>query len=151
MPTTFINLPVADLERSQAFYTAIGFPIAPAFSGEQATCFVVDDGHMYLMVSRREFLASMANRPIGDPADAISHVIIVYLDDRAAVDAAIEAGIAAGGTETDEPTDYGFMFQRQLTDPDGNVIELGHMAPAADAPPTSPAAEDDDLAEDVTT
>ncbi|RII96806.1 VOC family protein, partial [Clavibacter michiganensis] len=52
------------------------------------------------------------------------------LPSRAAVDAAAEAGLAAGGTEARPPTDHGFVYQRQLTDPDGNVIEVGHMDPA---------------------
>jgi uncharacterized protein len=29
------------------------------------------------------------------------------------------------------PADYGFMYQRQLTDPDGHVLELGYMDAAA--------------------
>ena len=30
-------------------------------------------------------------------------------------------------------SDYGFMYQRQLTDPDGNVLEFGWMDPVAAA------------------
>ncbi|MFA6218504.1 MAG: hypothetical protein WC692_01870 [Erythrobacter sp.] len=30
----FVNLPVADLERSRAFYTAIGFTSEPKFTGD---------------------------------------------------------------------------------------------------------------------
>lgn len=42
-----------------------------------------------------------------------------------AVGGTVAAGIAAGGTETQAPADYGFMYQRQLTDPDGNILEFG--------------------------
>ena len=55
----------------------------------------------------------------------------IFLDTREAVDAAVVAGLAAGGTEPREPADYGFMYQRQLTDPDGNFIEFGWMDPVA--------------------
>ena len=37
----------------------------------------------------------------------------------------------AGGSEAQAPADYGFMYQRQLTDPDGHLLELGYMDPAA--------------------
>lgn len=53
----------------------------------------------------------------------------IFLDSREAVDAAIADGIAAGGSESHPATDLSFMYQRQLTDPDGNVLEFGHMDP----------------------
>ncbi|HEX3679668.1 MAG TPA: glyoxalase, partial [Galbitalea sp.] len=36
-----------------------------------------------------------------------------------------------GGVEPHEATDYGFMYQRQLNDPDGNILEFGFMDPVA--------------------
>ena len=42
-------------------------------------------------------------------------------------------GLAAGGSEARPASDYGFMYQRQLTDPDGNILEFGWMDPAAAA------------------
>ena len=57
----------------------------------------------------------------------------IFVDNREAVDKAVADGIAAGGTEERSPSDYGFMYQRQLTDPDGNLVEFGWMDPAAAA------------------
>ena len=34
----FVNLPVADVARSTAFYEALGFEKNPQFSNEQASC-----------------------------------------------------------------------------------------------------------------
>jgi predicted lactoylglutathione lyase len=42
-------------------------------------------------------------------------------------------GLSAGGSEAQAPSDYGFMYQRQLTDPDGNILEFGYMDPVAAA------------------
>ena len=49
---------------------------------------------------------------------------------------AVADGIAAGGAEPHAPSDYGFMYQRQLNDPDGNILEFGWMdpVPAAQGP-----------------
>ncbi|MCK7554250.1 hypothetical protein MKQ70_04180 [Chitinophaga sedimenti] len=45
----FVNLPVKDLERAKAFYTAIGFSINPQFSDEKAACVVVSED-IYVMI-----------------------------------------------------------------------------------------------------
>jgi predicted enzyme related to lactoylglutathione lyase len=50
MTAMFVNLPVTDLERAKAFYTAIGFTINPLFTDHNAACVVVEDGHSYFML-----------------------------------------------------------------------------------------------------
>ena len=131
MTQLFISLPVADLERSNAYYSALGFPINPAMSDHNGTCFVIEDGHSYFMIVAREFFQTFTDRPIADPAAGAWGAVIVYLESRDAVDARIADGLAGGGVESQEPTDYGFMYQRQLTDPDGHVLEFGWMDPTA--------------------
>jgi uncharacterized protein len=127
MTAMFVNLPVTDLERSKAFYTAIGFTINPMFTDHNAACVVVEEGHSAFMILTRDFFATFTDRPIGDPAEAVSAATAIFLDSREAVDAAVADGISAGGSETHPVTDLGFMYQRQLTDPDGNVLEFGYM------------------------
>lgn len=131
MTAMFVNLPVTDLERAKAFYTALGFTINPLFTDHNAACVVVEDGHSYFMILVREFFQTMTELPIGDPAVSPSSATAIFLDSREAVDVAVAAGIAAGGAEPGPASDYGFMYQRQLTDPDGNVIDFGWMDPVA--------------------
>jgi len=131
MTAMFVNLPVTDLERAKVFYTAIGFTINPLFTDQNAACVVVEDGHSYFMILVRAFFQSFSDRPIGDPAATVSVMTAIMLDSREAVDAALADGIAAGGSEARPATDLGFMYQRQLTDPDGNVLEFGYMDPVA--------------------
>ena len=131
MTMMLVNLPVADLERAKAFYAAIGFTINPAFTDHNAACFFVEEDHSAIMLLTREFFQTMSDLPIGDPAVSQSVATAIYFDDRDSVDTAVAAGIAAGGTEPHPATDYGFMYQRQLNDPDGNILELGYMDPVA--------------------
>ena len=131
MTMMLVNLPVTDLERAKAFYTAIGFPINPAFTDHNAACVVVEEDHSAIMILTREFFQTMSDLPIGDPAVSPSVATAIYFDDRETVDNAVAAGIAAGGTEPHPAMDYGFMYQRQLNDPDGNILELGYMDPVA--------------------
>lgn len=37
------------------------------------------------------------------------------------------SALATGGTEPRPAADYGFMYQRQVADPDGNLLEFGWM------------------------
>ncbi len=131
MTMMFVNLPVTDLERAKAFYTAIGFTINPLFTDHNSACVVVEEDHSYFMISVREFFQTMTELPIGDPAVSPSAATAIFLSSREAVDVAVAAGVGAGGSEPGSPTDYGFMYQRGLLDPDGNVIDFGWMDPAA--------------------
>ncbi len=133
MPTMFVNLPVTDLDRAKAFYTAIGFTINPLFTDHNAACVIVEEGHSAFMILTREFFQTFTDLPIGDPAVNPSVSTAIFLDDREAVDKAVADGIAAGGSEAHPASDYGFMYQRQLNDPDGNILEFGWMDPVAAA------------------
>jgi hypothetical protein len=43
MTAMFVSLPVTDLERAKAFYTALGFTINPLFTDHNAACVVVEE------------------------------------------------------------------------------------------------------------
>ena len=133
MTAMFVNLPVTDLERAKAFYTAVGFTPNPAMSDHNGACFIVEEDHSYLMVLTREYFQTFTDLPIGDPAVNPTVSTAIFLDSREEVDIAIAAGLAAGGSEAHPASDYGFMYQRQLNDPDGNILEFGYMDPDAAA------------------
>ncbi|THG29920.1 VOC family protein [Naasia lichenicola] len=133
MASMFVNLPVTDLDRAKAFYTAIGFRINPQFSDHNAACVVVEEDHSYFMIHTREYFQTFTKLPIGDPSVNPASSTAIFLETRDAVDKAVVDGLAAGGAEPGEPADYGFMYQRGLTDPDGNVIDFGWMDPVAAA------------------
>jgi len=131
MAQMFVNLPVTDLDRAKAFYTAIGFTINPLFTDHNAACVVVEEDHSAFMILTREYFQTFSDVPIGDPTTGPTVATAVFLDTREGVDTAVTSGLAAGGTESRPATDYGFMYQRQLTDPDGNILEFGYMDPVA--------------------
>ena len=43
MRMIYLNLPVADLEASKGFFSALGFDFKPEFSDDTAACMIVDD------------------------------------------------------------------------------------------------------------
>jgi predicted lactoylglutathione lyase len=131
MPAMFVNLPVTDLDRAKAFYSAVGFTLNPLFTDHNAACFIVEEDHSYFMILTREFFQTFTKLPIGDPAVNPAVSTAIFLDSRDAVDSVVADGLAAGGSEPQEASDYGFMYQRQLADPDGNLLEFGWMDPVA--------------------
>lgn len=130
MTKIFVNLPTGDLERSKAFYTALGCEINPMFTDENAACVVWNDD-VFFMVLTREYFSTFTDKAVVDPQDAAQVLVAISRDSRDEVDAVLAAGLAAGGTEPKEPQDYGFMYSRDLEDPDGNVLEFMYMDPAA--------------------
>lgn len=130
MTMIFVNLPTGDLDRSRAFYTALGCSINPLFTDENAACIVWSDD-IYFMVLRREYFATFTDKEIADPATTAQTLIGFSRDSRADVDAIVEAGLAAGGSLPRPTQDYGFMYQRSIADPDGNIIEFLYMEPEA--------------------
>ena len=89
MPTNiFVNLPTTDLERSKAFYTALGFTINPAFTDENAACVVLSDD-IYFMVLTREYLGTFTDKQIIDPKTHAQTSIAFTRDSRDEVDAVL--------------------------------------------------------------
>jgi predicted lactoylglutathione lyase len=131
MTAMFVNLPVTDLEHSKAFYTAIGFTLNPLMSDHNAACIIVEPDHSYFMLLQRDFFQTFTARPIADPKTTVLTATAIFVESRDAVDTVLAAGLGAGGTEAQDPADYGFMYQRQLTDPDGHLLEFGYMDPSA--------------------
>ncbi|QYM76696.1 VOC family protein [Leucobacter luti] len=126
----FVNLTTTDLDRSKAFYTALGCEINPLFTDENAAC-VVWDEQVFFMVLTHEHFGQFTEKPLADPTTSAQVIVALSRDSRDDVDATLVAGLAAGGREPREPQDYGFMYSRTIEDPDGNILEFLYMDPAA--------------------
>lgn len=126
----FVSYPTDDIDRSKAFYTALGATVSPLFSGETALCLQWEE-NIYTMVLKREVFASFTDKKVGDAATTAQFQIGFSRDSRQDVDAAIEAGLAAGGSEHGQAHDDGTMYARDLEDPDGNVVSFNYMVAEA--------------------
>lgn len=126
----FVNLPVADLEASMKFYEAIGFDNNAQFTDDKAACMVWSEtinAMLHTHASWRRF----TNRPI-PPSTSSEVMLALSCDSREQVDAVNEAASENGGTADINPLqDLGFMYNRNLADPDGHVWEMAWMDPAA--------------------
>ena len=126
----FVNIPVADLERSKAFFAKLGFGFNPNFTDETAACMLVGE-HAFVMLLSREKFAEFSKLPIADPT---THALALYsfsVSSRDEVDEVGAAALAAGATEADGAEDYGFMYSRSFFDLDGHGWQVMWMDPAA--------------------
>ncbi len=122
----FINLPVADLTKSMEFYSAIGFVNNPQFTDETAACMVLSDEIFVMLLTRNRFRDFTA-KAIADTKNTIAVINCLGLESPEKMNAIADQALAAGGRETSEPKDYGFMQQRSFEDPDGHNWEVSYM------------------------
>jgi predicted lactoylglutathione lyase len=127
----FVNLPVRDLAASTAFYVALGGDVNAQFSGEQSTSLMFSDA-IGVMLLTHDHYRQFTQRPIGDARRESQALLALSVDSRDAVDATLARAVAAGGRADPNPAqDLGFMLNRHVEDPDGNVWEILWMDAAA--------------------
>ena len=127
----FVNLPVADLDKSKAFYGALGFTNEPKFTNEMAACMVLSDA-IYVMLLTHDFWKTFTSKTIPDAKTSAQTLLAISREDRVAVDAIVEKAAANGGRADPNPTqDHGFMYGRSFEDPDGHIWEPNWMDPVA--------------------
>lgn len=126
----FVNLPVVDLKASMSFYEALGFENNAHFTDETAACMVWSEAISVMLLTHDKW-RTFTDRPI-PPATSSEVMLAISCDDREAVDAMNDAAAANGGTADINPIqDLGFMYNRNLADPDGHVWEAMWMDPQA--------------------
>jgi uncharacterized protein len=117
----FVSLPVTDLKASVAFYESIGFRNNPRFTDETAACMVWSESISFMLLTHAKW-RTFTSRPI-PPKTSSEVMLALSCDSRDAVDAMNSAAAANGGTADINPIeDHGFMYARDLADPDGHAL-----------------------------
>lgn len=126
----FVNLPVKDLKASMAFYEALGFRNNPQFTDDTAACMVWSEAINVMLLTHDKW-RTFTDRPI-PPTTSSEVMLAIACNNREAVDAMNKAASDNGGTADINPMqDLGFMYNRNLADPDGHVWEAMWMDMAA--------------------
>ncbi|UED87066.1 VOC family protein [Streptomyces profundus] len=126
----FVNLPVADLERSKEFFTKLGYSFNPQFSDENAACLVISDT-IYAMLLVKPFFKTFTKKEIADATTHTEVIVALSADSREAVDELVDRALAAGGQQTMDPMSEGPMYGRSFQDLDGHQWEVIWMDPSA--------------------
>ena len=122
----FINLPVRDLEKSKSFYTSIGFKNNPQFTDETAACMVWSETINVMLLTHGKW-KTFTTRPI-PPSNSSEVLLALTCESKKMVDDMNEIANSHGGTADINPIqDLGFMYNRNLAEPDGHVWEVFWM------------------------
>lgn len=126
----FVNLPIKDMARSQAFFKALGLKFNQQFTNEQGACLEIAD-NIYAMLLVEPFFQGFTKLPISDAKKATEVLVALSCDSRAEVDDMVARAVAAGATTPNAPMDHGFMYQHGFADLDGHQWEVFWMDEAA--------------------
>ena len=122
----FVNLPIRDMARSQAFFKALGLSFNPRFTNEQGACLEIAD-NIYAMLLIEPFFQGFTRLPVADARKTTEVLIALSCDSRDEVNDLVAKAVAAGATTPNAPQDHGFMYQHGFADLDGHQWEVFWM------------------------
>ncbi len=119
--TIFVSLPVNDLAVSVAFYKSIGFTNNPQLTDDTAACMVWSEAISFMLLTHAKW-RTFTTRPL-PPKNSSGVMLALSCDSRDAVDTMANAAAANGGIADINPIeDHGFMYTRDVADPDGHAL-----------------------------
>ncbi len=126
----FVNIAVADLDRSVDFFTKLGFEFNPQFTDETATCMLVGQDAYFMLLTDAKF-REFAKKEPADPMTHTGAFLAITAENREEVDGFVDRALELGATPADEASDLGFMYGRGFFDLDGHHWSIFWMDPAA--------------------
>ena len=123
----FLNLPVADLPKSTAFFQALGYSLHPQFTGDGVACVVISETIFVMLLTHARF-RDFTPKAICDTTQAVEVLLTLNCESRKEVDDLVAKAVAAGGSTYDKAEDFGFMYTHSFVDPDGHGWGLVHMS-----------------------
>jgi uncharacterized protein len=125
----FVNLPVQDLDKSMAFFQALGYRFNPQFTDKTAACLVISEDIFAMLLTHAKF-KELALRDVCNAAEAGEAILCLSCDSREQVDAMVRQAVAAGGKAHAQPIDHGFMYHHGFQDLDSHIWALIYMNPS---------------------
>jgi predicted lactoylglutathione lyase len=119
----FVNLPVKDLNKTIEFFTKLGFKFNPQFTDGNATCMIVGED-IFVMLLVEKFFKTFTKKEICDTSKNTEVIVALSVEGREKVDQMINRAIEAGGRESREPQDHGWMYGRSFEDINGHIWEI---------------------------
>jgi predicted lactoylglutathione lyase len=114
-----LNIPVADLPKSMAFFKALGFSHNPEVTGDSGAMIVISET-ISVMLSTHAKFREFTPKAVCDTTKAVEVLICLQCESRQIVDDLVAKALAAGGSTYDKPEDLGFMYSHSFVDLDGH-------------------------------
>jgi predicted lactoylglutathione lyase len=125
----WLSLPVKDLKKSKAFFTALGFPFPPGPGNtENSAPLVLGSKNVMVMLCSEPTFKGYVNQEITDTQKSCEVLLSFDAESKEEVDELIRKVIAAGGTSNHVPKPMtGFMYGCVFRDLDGHRWNILHM------------------------
>ena len=123
----FVNLPVKDLDKSKAFFNALGYTFNSQFTNEHGACMVISDNSIFAMLLTEDFFKTFTSKQIAKAHEVTEVLTCLSCESREEVDSLVAKAVAAGGKAPRAPQDHGFMYGHGFEDLDGHFWELAYM------------------------
>jgi uncharacterized protein len=121
MPTKlFVNLPVKDLTRSEAFFTGLGFQF---FGMTDDMASVIISEHTQVMLLAEPTFASFTDKGVADATAGTEVILVLGVERTDQVDELVDKALAAGASPAGTPQQGGGRYQRGFADLDGHHWE----------------------------
>ena len=113
----FVNIPVSDLRRSEAFFTGLGFEF---FGMTDDMASVIISEHTQVMLIAEPTFAKYATTGVADAAASTEVILVLGLERPEQVDELVDKALSAGARAAGDAQRGGGRYQRGVTDLDGH-------------------------------
>lgn len=124
----YVNLPVEDLTKTRAYWTALGFSFNEQYSNEKALCLILNEGSIYAMLLKKDFFSTFTNRKLAD-GSSTQVLLAIEVESRAKVDAMVQLALDNGASRYRSSEDHGWMYSDSFADIDGHQWEVFYSDP----------------------
>lgn len=121
----FLNLPVADVSRSRAFFSALGYGFDEGMCTDGALALELGPD-LFAMLLSREHFGQFHCGSVAEPGQ-VEVLTCLSADSREQVDAVVDAAVAAGGRQVRREEFGEIMYGRSYADLDGHIWEIMWM------------------------
>jgi len=125
----WVNLPVANIEKSVAFFTKMGFEKNERFPfSETMASFFIGEKKFVMMLFRADVLSGFSGNKVSDTSIGTEVLFSIDAESKEEVDEMLQKAAAAGGEIYAEGGEKdGWMYGGGFIDVDGHRWNLLHM------------------------
>ena len=118
----WLNLPVKDLEKSKAFFAAIGFSLNTKFGNSDVSAsLLVGTKNVAIMLFAEHFFKSFVQGEVADTTKGSEVLISIDAESKEEVDELADKAVKAGGNLFGPPSEsQGWMYGCAFADLDGH-------------------------------
>ena len=129
MKKIYINIAVADLQKSVKFYEDLGFVKMPEMADENGVGMLWSESIFFMLISRPFAKNFIEEKEIADMHKFADAIFSFEFESKKKVDEMVEKARNAGArTYNNKFTDsIDFMYSTSAVDPDGHILEMFYI------------------------